>query len=307
MMDNQITSDIPKNNWVDRWIPKLARPYIRLARFDRPIGTWLVLFPCWWSLALATTDWSNLYSFLWLMLLFASGAVIMRGAGCCLNDIVDRDFDANVARTKDRPIPAGHVSVTQATIYMMSLCILGLGILIQFNHFTIWLGIASLILVLIYPVTKRFTNWPQLFLGLTFNWGALLGWTTIRGEINLAPIMLYVAGIFWTLGYDTIYALQDRIDDQKVGIKSTALILIGSMKNWLYVFYLFAILFMGISGWIVALSLPFYLGLLLTGSHAIYQIHRLRINDSSDCLSKFKSNRLFGWLFFFSILMGQLF
>ncbi len=306
-MNENSASDIPRGNWVDRWLPEAAQPYARLARFDRPIGTWLLLFPCWWSLALAIEDWSNVTQALWLFILFGLGAKIMRGAGCCMNDIADRDFDGSVARTKDRPIPSGLISVKQAAAFMIFLCLLGLTILLQFNWFAVGLGAASLFLVILYPFTKRFTFWPQFVLGLTFNWGALLGWAVVRGDLSLPAIVLYCAGIFWTLGYDTIYALQDKEDDALIGIKSTALALSGHVKFWLYMFYSSAIILMGVAGWMVQLSWPFYLGLGLTALHAAWQVLDLKIDNPDDCLAKFKSNRLFGWLFLGGIIAGQIF
>ncbi|MBT3991443.1 MAG: 4-hydroxybenzoate octaprenyltransferase [Rhodospirillaceae bacterium] len=305
-MTDTTASDIPRGNWVDRWLPEAARPYARLARFDRPIGTWLLLFPCWWSLALAIENWSDIKGVLWLFILFGLGAKIMRGAGCCMNDIADRDFDGSVARTKDRPIPSGLISVKQAVIFMGFLSALGLTILLQFNWFAVALGAASLILVAIYPFTKRFTFWPQFVLGLTFNWGALLGWAVVRGDIQLPAIILYIAGIFWTLGYDTIYALQDKEDDALIGIKSTALALSGNVKLWLYLFYTATVILMGVSGWLIALSWPFYIGLALTTMHGVWQVWDLKIDNPHDCLAKFKSNRLFSWLFLGGIVLGQI-
>jgi 4-hydroxybenzoate polyprenyltransferase len=304
-MSDLSASDIPRDNWVERWLPETARPYVQLARFDRPIGTWLLLFPCWWSLALATEDWSNIPSILWLFILFGLGAKIMRGAGCCMNDIADRDFDGSVARTKDRPIPSGLITVKQAIAFMIFLGILGLVILLQFNIFAIVLGAASLLLVALYPFTKRFTFWPQFVLGLTFNWGALLGWAVVRGDIQTPAAVLYIAGIFWTLGYDTIYALQDKEDDAIVGIKSTALALGANTRGWLYVFYGLTLILMGVAGWLVELSWPFYVGLGLTTLHAFWQVIDLKTENPHDCLAKFKSNRLFGWVFLGGIIAGQ--
>ncbi len=306
VMENRTASDIPRGNWVDCWLPESARPYARLARFDRPIGTWLLLFPCWWSLAMAIEDWSDIRMVLWLFILFGIGAKIMRGAGCCLNDIADRDFDAGVARTKDRPIPSKQISVKQAFAFMALLSAIGLTILLQFNWFAVGLGATSLILVAIYPLTKRFTYWPQFVLGLTFNWGALLGWAVVRGDIQLPAVVLYIAGIFWTLGYDTIYGLQDIEGDPLVGVKSTALALLSNMRLWLYIFYGAAIVLMGVAGWLVTLSWPFYVGLGLTALHGIWQVWDLKINDPYDCLAKFKSNRLFSWLFLGGIIAGQI-
>ena len=306
MMDNEIISDIPRGNWVDRWLPSNIRPYAQLARFDRPIGTWLLLFPCWWSLALAIEDWTNVTEFLWLFILFGIGAKVMRGAGCCLNDIADRNFDSGVARTKDRPIPAGIISVKQALFFMAMLSTLGLIILVQFNNFAIAVGAASLLLVSVYPFSKRFTYWPQFILGLTFNWGALLGWAAVRGEIQIPAILLYIAGIFWTLGYDTIYALQDKVDDAIIGIKSTTLALGERIRAWLYIFYSFAIFFMGLCGWFLELSWPFYVGLCCAAVQAIWQVKKLIMTSPNDCLAKFRSNRLFSWFFLGGIIASQI-
>jgi 4-hydroxybenzoate polyprenyltransferase len=305
-MKNEIISDIPRGNWVDRWLPSIARPYARLARFDRPIGTWLLLFPCWWSLALAIEDWKDMMGNLWLFILFGIGAMVMRGAGCCLNDIADRNLDSGVARTKDRPIPSGIINVKQATYFMLALGTLGLIVLLQFNNFAVMLGATSLILIVIYPLCKRFTYWPQFILGLTFNWGALLGWAAVRGDIQTPAILLYIGGIFWTLGYDTIYAIQDKNDDAIVGIKSTALALGKKVHSWLFMFYSLAILFMGLGGWLINLSWPFYIGLFSAGTQAVWQVKKLLPHSPNDCLAKFKSNRLFSWLFLSGIIISQI-
>ena len=305
-MNNEIISDIPRGNWVDRWLPSITHPYVRLARFDRPIGTWLLLFPCWWSLALAIEDWKDIIENLWLFILFGIGATVMRGAGCCLNDIADRNLDSSVARTKDRPIPAGIISVKQAFFLMATLSALGLIILLQFNNFAVTIGATSIILITIYPFSKRFTYWPQFILGLTFNWGALLGWAAVRGEIQTPAILLYVGGIFWTLGYDTIYAMQDKNDDAIVGIKSTALALGEKVNGWLFIFYSLAILFMGLAGWLIALPWPFYIGLFGAAVQAVWQIKMLVPHSPNDCLSKFRSNRLFSWLFLGGIITSQI-
>jgi len=294
-------SDIHRGNWVDRYLPEAARPYARMARFDRPIGTWLLLFPCWWSIALATPGWPSL----WLVILFGLGAMIMRGAGCTFNDITDRDFDGRVARTADRPIPSGAVSVTQAVIYMGLLCLIGLIILLQFNWFAVGVGAASLLLVFTYPFAKRITYWPQAMLGLTFNWGALLGWAAVRGDLQGPALVLYAAGFFWTLGYDTIYAHQDKEDDVLIGVKSTALLLGENTRPWIAVFHAIAIVLIGISGWMVGLAWPFYVALVLAAAQLVWQTVDVDFDDPHDCLRKFKSNRLFGWLLFGGIILGQ--
>ena len=302
---NTSASDIPRGGWVDRWIPVWARPYIRLARFDRPIGSWLLLFPCWWSIALATPD--PLTAEFWgLFVLFGIGAVVMRGAGCTYNDICDRNFDAQVARTRDRPLPSGEVTVRQAVAFMVSLITLATAILLSFNWFAIWVGVASVALVLIYPLMKRVTFWPQFFLGLAFNWGAFLGWAAVRGELALPALLLYVGGIMWTLGYDTIYAHQDRRDDIHAGIKSTARRFGLGSKPWLYTFYAGAIALFGIAGYTAGLSWPFHIGLVLAAAQLFWQVANVDLDDAKDCLRKFKSNRLFGWLIFAAAIAGQM-
>jgi 4-hydroxybenzoate polyprenyltransferase len=294
-------SDIPKGNWVERLLPAGWRPYARMARFDRPIGTWLLLFPCWWSLALAADGWPNIY----FMVLFGLGALVMRGAGCTFNDITDRDFDGRVARTADRPIPSGAVSVKQAVVYMGALALIGLAILLQFNRFAVIVGAASLVLIVIYPFMKRITYWPQFFLGLAFNWGALLGWAAVRGDLGLPAHLLYATGIFWTLGYDTIYAHQDKEDDALVGIKSLAIKFGAATRPYLYGFYAAAILLTAASGWAAGLSWPFYALVAAAAVQLAWQARRIDLDDPVDCLVKFKSNRLFGWLLFAAMIAGR--
>ncbi len=298
-------SDIPRGGWVDRWTPARAQPYIRLARLDRPIGSWLLLFPCWWSIALATPDPLTL-EFWGLFVLFGIGAVVMRGAGCTYNDICDRDFDAQVARTRDRPIPSGEVTVRQAAVFMIALIALGAAILLSFNWFAIGVGIASLALVFTYPLMKRVTFWPQFFLGLAFNWGAFLGWAAVRGELALPAVLLYAGGIMWTLGYDTIYAHQDRRDDVHAGIKSTARRFGLGSKPWLYAFYAGAVALFAAAGHTAELGWPFQIGLGLGAAQLFWQVAAVDLDDAKDCLRKFKSNRLFGWLIFAAAIAGQL-
>jgi 4-hydroxybenzoate polyprenyltransferase len=300
-MDNTAFSDIPSGNWVDRVLPAAFRPYARMARFDRPIGTWLLLFPGWWSVALAADGWPSL----WLIALFGIGAMVMRGAGCTFNDITDRDFDAKVARTANRPIPSGQVSVKQAVVWMVALSLVGCAVLLQFNAFAIWVGIASLALVAIYPFMKRITYWPQFFLGLAFNWGALLGWAAVTGEIGTPAILLYIAGILWTLGYDTIYAHQDKEDDVLIGVKSSALALGEATRPWLYIFYAGAVVFTAWAGVAAGLAWPFYVALCAGAAQLAWQAARIALDDPHDCLAKFKSNRLYGWLLLGGIIAGR--
>lgn len=299
-------SDIPVNSWVDRFMPRLLHPYIRLARFDRPIGTWLLLFPCWWSIAMAWPNWQAAPEILYLFTAFGIGALVMRGAGCTYNDIVDREFDAQVARTKNRPLPSGQVTVKQAVVFLIILLTIGLLVLLTLKPYAIAVGAASLILVFTYPLMKRVTFWPQFFLGLTFNWGALLGWAAVRGDLATPAIILYAGGIFWTLGYDTIYAHQDRQDDPKAGVKSTARRLGLGSKPWLHAFYVIAVVLFATAGILGEFSWPFFVGLGLGATQLIWQVWDVDINNPKDCLAKFKSNRLFSWLFLGGILAAQI-
>jgi len=298
-------SDIVQDNPLLRLSPEPLRPYLKLARLDRPIGTWLLLFPCWWSLALALKAETSMALLGWQdalpLLYFGLGALIMRGAGCTFNDIVDREFDAKVARTALRPIPAGQVSVKQATVFLGILLLMGLAILLQFNGLTVALGIASLALVVAYPFMKRITYWPQAWLGLTFNWGALLGWTAVTGSLSWPPLLLYAGGVAWTLGYDTIYALQDKEDDVLIGVKSTALKLGGATKAWLCIFYALALVFMAAAGWLIGLNWVFLLAIAVMGLQMAWQIAGLRQDDPADCLRKFWSNRYLGWIYLIGI------
>jgi len=297
-------SDIPVGGWVDRSMPRWSHPYIRLARYDRPIGTWLLLFPCWWSIAMAWRDVADPRLF-GLFALFGIGALLMRGAGCTYNDIVDRDLDAQVARTRDRPLPSGQVTVPKAVGFLVVQLAGGFAVLISLNNFAIAVGMASLVLVFTYPLMKRVTFWPQFFLGLTFNWGALLGWAAVRGDLAPPAVLLYAGGLFWTLGYDTIYAHQDRRDDPEAGVKSTARRLGLASKPWLYGFYGAAVALFGWAGMAGGYGWPYFAGLALGAAQLIWQVWDVDINNPSDCLAKFKSNRLFAWLFLPGILAAQ--
>jgi 4-hydroxybenzoate polyprenyltransferase len=294
-------SDIPAGGWVDRLMPGWSRPYIRLARYDRPIGAWLLLFPCWWSIAMAWRGTADA----WLFALFGVGALLMRGAGCTYNDIVDRDFDAQVARTKDRPLPSGQLTVRQAVVFLVLQLIGGFLVLVSLNPFAIGVGVASLALVFTYPLMKRVTFWPQFFLGLAFNWGALLGWAAVRGELAPPAVLLYIGGIFWTLGYDTIYAHQDRRDDPAAGVKSTARRLGLGSKPWLYGFYIAAGAFFAWAGFAGGFPWPYFAGLAAGFAQLLWQIWDVDIDDPKDCLAKFRSNRLFSWLFLAGIVAAQ--
>ena len=267
-------------------------------RLDRPIGTWLLLLPGYWAITLAVKSSPQQISFyhIYLFALFGAGALLMRGAGCIINDIWDRNLDKQVARTAIRPLASGAVSLTEAVSLLGVLLFLSLIILLQMNGTTVLLGFLSLVLVASYPAMKRFTWWPQAFLGLTFNFGALMGWTAVTGELSLAAILLYSGGFFWTLGYDTIYALQDKEDDALIGIKSTALLFGRNAKIWVAAFYATSLFFFLCAGLTLTLS-PFTIALVLAaGVHFVYQIHRLNLDSSATALSLFKSNRDFGLL-----------
>ena len=306
-IDAPTVPDAPPGNWVDRHAPLWFRPYARLARFDRPIGSWLLLFPCWCSLALAEHANGVAYPSLWYVLLFWIGAVVMRGAGCTYNDIVDRDIDAGVARTRGRPIPSGQVTTKAAAAFMVLLCLIGLVVLLQFNWFTVVLGISSLALVAIYPFMKRITNWPQLVLGLTFKWGALVGWTAARGTLEWPAIVLYVGSVAWTIGYDTIYAHQDKEDDLAMGLKSTALRFGEQTKAWVSGFYAFALLTWVVAAWIVGVGAIGMIGLAAAALHMVWQVTTLDISDPDNCLCRFKSNRDLGWIVFICFVADMAF
>ena len=297
----QIATDISSESWIDRFAPEVIRPYLRLARIDRPIGTWLLLLPCWWGAALATPAWPDATMFV----LFTIGAVVMRGAGCTVNDLADRKFDARVARTATRPIASGQISVLKAFVFLALQLLLGLSILLQFNAFTVALGVSSLLLIVLYPFMKRITYWPQLFLGFTFNWGALLGWAAVKGELSAPAFVLYGAGIFWTLGYDTIYAHQDKEDDVLIGVKSTALKFGDGTKPWLVGFYSITVILLAATGLLANLAWPVYSGLTLAALHLAWQIKSVDIANSKNCLRRFKSNRDFGLILLAGIIAAQ--
>jgi 4-hydroxybenzoate polyprenyltransferase len=299
--------DAPHGNWVDRLAPPSWKPYLRLARFDRPIGAWLLLFPAWWSQALAEVSLGRTYPNPWYLALFWVGAFVMRGAGCTYNDIVDRDYDARVARTAARPIPSGQVTVTQAWLFLAVLCTAGLLVLVQFNWFTTMLGASSLLLIAIYPFMKRITFWPQFVLGLTFKWGALVGWAAITGSLSLAAIVLYAGSVLWTVGYDTIYAHQDTEDDALVGLKSTALRFGAATPRWLVLFYTGAVVLWGVAGMLAGAHAAFAVVLALAAAQMAWQVATLDTSNAGNCLARFKSNRLIGWLLFGGLVADMAF
>ncbi len=288
-------SDIPQHSWINRRAPAWSRGYLLLARADRPIGTWLLLWPCIWSILLAQGNGLSELR-LDLILLFALGAMAMRGAGCTYNDIIDRDFDAKVARTAQRPIPSGEVSVPQAWVFLALQLLVGFAILIQLNTLTIRLGVASLLLVVSYPYMKRITFWPQAWLGLTFNWGALMGWTAVTGSLDWPAVALYAASFFWTLGYDTIYAHQDKEDDALIGVKSSALALGPQTLPFVIAMYSLTVVLLALAAGLMGLSWVTGALLAVAAIHFTWQAATLDTEDTNNCLERFRSNRDVGFL-----------
>ncbi|WP_455474427.1 4-hydroxybenzoate octaprenyltransferase [Bartonella sp. B30(2025)] len=304
--------DASSRQWVYNFLPCSLWFYAQLARWDRPVGWQLLMWPCFWSTTMAFLSYntlqlsllSTLSNWLWYLFLFFIGSVAMRGAGCTWNDLIDHKIDSQVERTRSRPLPTGHVSRFQAKVFILVQCLIGLGVLSQFNLFSFFLGISSLIAVAIYPFMKRLTYWPQFFLGVAFNWGALMGWAVVYGSLSWAPICLYMGSILWTIGYDTIYAHQDKEDDAAVGVRSTALLFGKGTKRVLVFLY---------SGFVVLVSLAFYLsqvpvlsflGLFIASIHMFIQIKVIDIDDSSQCLKLFKSNSFVGFLIFAGLVCG---
>jgi 4-hydroxybenzoate polyprenyltransferase len=273
-----------------------------LARLDRPIGTWLLLLPCWWGLALAPEGWHRVD----LYALFAAGATVMRAAGCVINDLWDRDIDRRVARTAGRPLASGAVGVPAALAYLMGLLLLGLLVLIQLDPVAVATGFAVMAIVVLYPLAKRVTHWPQLVLGFAFNWGILVAWTAVTGGLAAPAFWLYASGIAWTLGYDTIYAHQDKADDAAVGVKSTAILFGTRTKPWLAAFYAATVAMIAAAGWQVGLAWPFYVGLGLAAAHLAWQVATVDLDRPKDCLAKFKSNRDFGLAVVAALILGQI-
>lgn len=301
--DRRVADSLPQT-WVDR-APEPLRPYLRLARYDRPAGFWLLAIPCWTGLLLAhlasqqTLGWADL----WLAVLFAIGAIAMRGAGCIYNDIVDRDLDRQVARTADRPLAAGTVSVRAAWAFLAAQSLIGLIVLTQLPLIAIGIALGSLLLVAAYPFMKRITWWPQAWLGLTFNWGVLVGYASVSGEINLATLALYASSVFWTLGYDTIYACQDKEDDALVGVKSTARRLNRDIHLWLWIFYGLAALLAALAGVLAGAPVWFALAILPFAYHLFDQIRQVDPDDGEACLRVFKSNQITGLLLACALLV----
>ena len=290
-------------NWVDTRAPSWSRPYLRLSRLDRPIGSWLLLMPCWWSAALAAGVAHDVSQLPLVIALFFIGAFVMRGAGCAWNDITDRDLDAKVERTRSRPIPAGQVSVAQAFAFLVAQALIGLAVLLQFNRFAVMTGIASLLIVAIYPFMKRITWWPQVVLGLAFSWGALMGFAVTLGRIDATALVLYLGSIAWVIGYDTIYAHQDAEDDALIGIKSTARLFGARTHRALALFYTLAVILIGVALMLAGARWPAWIGLAAFAVHLVWQIRRLDIGDPALCLRIFKSNRDAGLLLFAGLLV----
>ncbi|MBM3646847.1 MAG: 4-hydroxybenzoate octaprenyltransferase [Alphaproteobacteria bacterium] len=296
-------TDIDRQHWTLRTLPAWARPYGRLARWDRPIGIWLLMLPCWWSVALgAAPSWGRLAGW---MALFALGALAMRGAGCTWNDIVDRKVDAQVERTRSRPLPAGEVTLRNALIWMALQSLVGALILFKLNKFAGGVALLSLVLVAVYPTMKRFTYWPQLVLGLAFNWGALVGYAAVTESLSLATVALYLGGVAWTLVYDTIYAMQDQRDDTVIGVRSTARRFAAAPRRWLALFAALAVAAWTLAGWLAALGAPYFLLLLAIALHFAWQIVFLKPHDPADCLAKFKANAWLGLLLTVAVIAGR--
>ena len=299
-LDPGRVSDAVPGSWVDSWAPAGVRPFLRLSRADRPIGTWLLLLPCWWglSLAIASDPAGARWGDAWIFAGCAIGAFLMRGAGCTWNDITDRDLDARVDRTRSRPLPSGQITLPWAYCWLVVQSLLAFLILLSFNSTAIFLGIASLLPVAVYPFAKRFTWWPQIFLGIAFNWGALLAWAAHSNSIGASAIALYLSGICWTLFYDTIYAHQDREDDALVGIKSTARLFGRKTKTWMIGFAVCSIGLMWAAAYLAAPRAPsswaaafLAVGSLGFAGHLAWQLYRLDIDNRDSCLALFRSNR----------------
>lgn len=298
-------ADAPSGHWAYKVLPRSAWPFAQLARWDRPIGWWLLLWPCWWSTALAPLAraeqalpfWAHLPN-PWHLLLFLIGSIAMRGAGCTYNDLVDQNIDDKVARTRSRPLPSGKVTRFQAKAFVAIQALVGLIVLLQFNRYAIIVGFASLGAVAIYPFMKRVTNWPQLFLGFAFSWGAWMGWAALYGQLAVAPALLYIGCIFWTIGYDTIYAHQDKEDDALVGVRSTARLFGEKTKLALVILYGLMLIFFTAAFASANVPLLAYSGLALAALHLGRQIIVLDIDNADQCLTLFKSNTFVGWIIF---------
>ena len=285
---------------------KNLKLFIQLTRLDKPIGYMLLFWPCLWGLTIAYNFENKLSTYFFYLLLFFLGSIFMRSAGCIVNDIADRNFDKKVERTKNRPIASGKISIFLSSVYALILCFLAFLVLLNFNFLTILFAIASMPLAFSYPLMKRFTYWPQLFLGITFNYGLLLGWISIHETISLEPIILYLGAIFWTLGYDTIYGYQDIKDDEIIGVKSTSIKFKNNPKRILYFFYLTTFLSLVSIGYLMKFNYIYFIFLLIPFLHLfIYQISKLNIKSESNCLKLFKSNNILGLIIFLNLIIGK--
>ncbi len=281
--------------------------FIDLTRIKKPIGFMLLFWPCAWGLTLAYNFSEGLNDYLYYLILFLIGSILMRSAGCIVNDVLDREYDAKVFRTKDRPVASGKVSIKLAIIYAVILCFLALMVLLNFNTYTIILALGSMPLAFTYPLMKRFTYWPQLFLGITFNYGLILGWTAIKGQIDLIPIIFYFGAIFWTLGYDTIYGYQDIKDDEIIGLKSTSIKFKGKENIFLFICYSCLIILFLIGGYLIKMNNIYYYLMIVPFMHLFfYQMNIFKSKDPSTCLRAFKSNNTLGLIIFLNILVTKL-
>ena len=281
--------------------------FIELTRLTKPIGFMLLFWPCIWGLTLAYDFNTGLNNYFFFVILFLSGSILMRSAGCIVNDIVDRKFDKKVERTKNRPIASGRVSVKLAIIYAISLCFLAFLVLLNFNYFTIFMALISMPLAFTYPLMKRITYWPQLFLGITFNYGLVLGFIAIENQLSLVSIAFYVGAIFWTLGYDTIYGFQDIKDDEIIGVKSTSIKFKNDPKKFLFISYIIFILSLAVVGILMDFKSIYFLFMIFPIYHLLYyQINKLNTANPDDCFNKFKSNNFLGLLILLNILIGKI-
>tara|TARA_B100000424_G_scaffold247469_1_gene219878 strand:+ start:17 stop:886 length:870 start_codon:yes stop_codon:yes gene_type:complete len=280
--------------------------FLDLTRLKRPIGYMLLFWPCAWGLTAGFNFSENLTIYFFYLILFFLGSVLMRSAGCIVNDIVDKNIDKKVERTRDRPIASNKVSVIEGIILATILCLLALLVLLQFNNLTIFLALGSMPLAFTYPLMKRYTYWPQLFLGITFNYGLILGWTSIRESIDYVPIIFYVGAIFWTLAYDTIYGFQDIKDDEIIGVKSTSIKFKNNPKQFLTLCYLITSTCTLLSGYLMNFNIIFFIIMVIPITHLFLQIKNLNINNSQNCMKIFKSNNIFGFLILLNILAGNI-
>lgn len=304
--DTTTASDIPERGLLVRLTPPALLPYLRLGRFDRLIGAWILVFPCWWSVVLASPGLAHGTELLKLGLLFLAGAVVMRGAGCTVNDIIDRDIDRKVARTRTRPVASGAVSVPRAFMFLALLLAVGLAILLAFNRFTIMLAVGSLALVMIYPFMKRITWVPQAWLGITMTFGSLLGFAAVQGKLAPEAFLLYAGAFFWTLGYDTIYAFADIEDDKATGVKTLSLVLGPQAKPWFTVFYTIAVALFGAAGYVAGLGFAFWPSLGVVYAFLLWQAWAVDLDDPADCMNKFRATRIFLVLLLATLLAGQI-